>query len=330
MEIRGVEVEERRIWLFGTLGFLLLAALYTFSSVFWTVLFSLSAVYMLYPLRRRLVSRGFSERRASFLVTLGAFAALVILVVPFVFFGYQRIGVLTSFISELPAKLNLDVLGTNYTLDTSTLIEMARQRLSDTAVKIASALPSVALKSFLSLFVVFGVLYRPEAVVKYIMAVPPDSMTENVRGFHRRIRETLYGIYVVQAATATVTFLFSLPVFYFLGYEPFFALALFAGLLQFIPVLGPSLMIVGISAVDLLLGNVVRAFLNFTIGLIVIGALPDVILRPWLANKTMGQPALLYFLGFIGGVLTFGAAGVIVGPLVTALVLETLEQISEI
>jgi predicted PurR-regulated permease PerM len=156
----------------------------------------------------------------------------------------------------------------------------------------------------------------------------PDSMTPVLRKYHLRIRDTLYGIYVVQAATAFLTFLVALPVFWLLGYEAFFTLALLCGLLQFIPVVGPSVVIAAVAGFDLLGGMITRAFLVFVIGLLLIGALPDAVLRPRLANRATGLPASLYFLGFIGGVLTVGPIGIIVGPLVIALILETVELLA--
>jgi predicted PurR-regulated permease PerM len=40
------------------------------------------------------------------------------------------------------------------------------------------------------------------------------------------------------------------------------------------------------------------------------------------------MPATLYFIGFVGGVLSVGVVGVIAGPLIVALVAETVEILS--
>ena len=57
----------------------------------------------------------------------------------------------------------------------------------------------------------------------------------------------------------------------------------------------------------------------------VIGLLPDLVVRPQLASRQAKLPVSLYFVGFTGGVLTVGVIGVIVGPLAVAVLVETVE-----
>jgi predicted PurR-regulated permease PerM len=56
--------------------------------------------------------------------------------------------------------------------------------------------------------------------------------------------------------------------------------------------------------------------------------MPDALIRPRLAALTTGMPASLYFIGFTGGVLSVGVVGVIAGPLVIALLAETVQLLS--
>ncbi len=45
----------------------------------------------------------------------------------------------------------------------------------------------------------------------------------------------------------------------------------------------------------------------------------DNFLRPWLVGRDTKMPDLLILLGTLGGILLFGAEGVIIGPIVAAL-----------
>jgi predicted PurR-regulated permease PerM len=57
--------------------------------------------------------------------------------------------------------------------------------------------------------------------------------------------------------------------------------------------------------------------------------LPDVLIRPRLARETADLPGSLYFVGFVGGLLTLGPVGIIAGPLAVALVVEMADHLSE-
>ena len=65
------------------------------------------------------------------------------------------------------------------------------------------------------------------------------------------------------------------------------------------------------------------------IGLVVVAFVPDAVIRTQLADRTGRISPGLYFVGFVGGILTLGAIGVIVGPLVVSLLLEVIDMLSE-
>jgi predicted PurR-regulated permease PerM len=80
----------------------------------------------------------------------------------------------------------------------------------------------------------------------------------------------------------------------------------------------------GLAGLELVAGEVVRAALVFGLGGLLVGVLPDVLIRPRLARLTAGIPGSLYFVGFFGGLLSVGALGIIAGPLAVALVAEAV------
>ena len=57
----------------------------------------------------------------------------------------------------------------------------------------------------------------------------------------------------------------------------------------------------------------------------IIGLVPDLVVRPQLASRQAKLPVSLYF---VGGVLTVGVIGVIAGPLVVALLIETVQLLA--
>jgi predicted PurR-regulated permease PerM len=143
-----------------------------------------------------------------------------------------------------------------------------------------------------------------------------------------RVHDTLFAIYVLQLATAVGTFLIAAPVFVLLGYPFFITLATVCAVLQFIPILGPSLVLAAIAGFELLAGRPFQAALVFLVGGFFVAWLPDVFIRPRLARETANLSGGLYFIGFVGGLLSLGPVGVIAGPLVVAVVAELMNLVS--
>jgi len=118
-------------------------------------------------------------------------------------------------------------------------------------------------------------------------------------------------------------------VFWALGYGSPVLLAVIAGVLQFIPIIGPSVLVVALAVGDLLVEETGRAIAVLVLGLVLVSFVPDAVIRTQLADWTGRISPGLYFVGFVGGILTLGAVGLIVGPLVVSLLLEVIDMLSE-
>ena len=311
--------------LFVVVGVVTLAIL---SRVLQTVFFSITVAYVLYPVRRELVNRGAPRRVAAGAATVVGFVFVVLLVTPIVYALYARQAEIIDFLRDVPDTQPITAFGMTFVVDVSDLLERTQTAVSDAAIGLATAAPVVALKAFLFVFLVYALLLRPENAQSAAMRLIPGEYHDVAMGLHRQVRDTLFALYVLQAATAFGTFAVALVVFWALGYEAAFSLAVFSGVLQFIPVLGPSLLILAIAMVEVFAGQIGAAILVTAVGLVFVGFLPDAIIRPQLAPYTADIPASLYFIGFTGGVLSIGLVGFIAGPLVVALFVEAVELLT--
>ncbi|MFB6139978.1 MAG: AI-2E family transporter [Halosimplex sp.] len=312
--------------LFAGMGVLTLVIL---SRVIGTVFFAITVAYVLYPVRRMLVHRGVNRRIAAATATAVGFLFVVVIVGPIVYALYIRQGLLLGFLRSIPLEQPVTLFGMTYVIDVSELIVRVQRAVVDFAVRFAGAAPVLALKGFLFVFLAYGLLLRPGNVRRATLRLVPGEYHDVVLSLHRTVRDTLYALYVLQAATALGTFLVAYVVFWLLGYHTAFSLAVFCGLLQFIPVVGPSLLIVAVAAGQALAGEVTAALVVLIAGLVLIGFLPDALIRPRLASVTTGMPASLYFVGFTGGTLSLGVVGVIAGPLAVALLVEVVELVTD-
>ncbi|MFB6207611.1 MAG: AI-2E family transporter [Haloglomus sp.] len=317
----------RRLLAALVVGFSILCAVVLFD-VITTVFFAVTVAYVLYPIRQRLAERGLPAYWASAAVTGAAFGVVLVVAGAFAFVIYTRRTSVLALLRTIPAEVTVPLGEVTYTVDTTAILTTLRGGIQVLAVSVATAAPVIALKLFLFAILLFALLVRPGAAGRVAFAVTPPSYHDVLVALNRRVRETLYGIYVLQAATAVGTFLVALAVFWGLGYGAPFTLAVIAGVLQFIPIVGPSVLVAGLAAVDLVTGMPTRAVLVAVLGTVFVGFVPDAVIRPRLASRAAHLPTSLYFIGFTGGVLTVGLIGFIAGPLAVALLVEAVELLS--
>jgi predicted PurR-regulated permease PerM len=294
-----------------------------------TVFFAITVAYVLFPLSEWFVEQGLSKRLAATVTTAIAFLAGSLIAVPLGAVLYLRRRDLFTFFQQLPAEIPVTVGEMAYTIDVAALFLTLRSLVTSVAVALAAQTPILALKAVLFAILLYAMLWKPSAPKQPVYRTVPRQYHDVVDRLNDRLRGTLYAIYVLQAATAFGTFLVAWGLFAALGYRGAFALAVVAGILQFIPVVGPSVVVVAMGAAELVAGDTVGAALVLVLGLGLVGFLPDALIRPRLARYTTGMPASLYFVGFTGGVLTLGVVGFIAGPVVVALLLECLNLLAD-
>lgn len=320
---------DRRYVLGAVLGLLALGAAVMLADVLATVFFAVTVAYLLSPLRTELARRGLSPWGASLATTATAVLAVVVLALPLVAVVGVRIDAILTFLASLPPTVTVEFYGYSTTVtlaDTRAVVVAFGRRL---ARAFALAVPVLALKLTVFVMVVFALLSRTAETHRAVIAVVPHSYRDVVRALSQRTRATLFAIYVLQAATAAGTFVIALLFFFLLGYPYYLTLAVISALLQFLPVVGPSLLIGLLAVAHLVTGDPTQAALVFVLGALLVAWLPDVLIRPRLARETADLPGSLYFVGFVGGLLTLGTVGIIAGPLAVALVVEAAELLSD-
>lgn len=313
-------------------GLLVAVGLLT-AAVLWEVVevvfFAITVAYVLHPLRQRLVDRGLSRRIASGLVTTFAFVVVVVLLSPIVWTLFRRRGAILELLRNLPPKIPIEAFGVVMTLDTADLVSTASAIIRDIASSLAFSSVFLMLELGMFTILLYGLLLRPSAVGRAAFEITPPQYHDVLRALNDRVSGTLYALYVIQAATAVITFPIALVVFYLLGYSDALLLSVLSAILQFVPIVGPGMLAVGLAGYDIVIGMPDRAVGVIILGPLLIGLLPDLLVRPRLASSQAQLPASLYFVGFTGGVLTVGVIGIIAGPLVVALLVEVIDLLSE-
>lgn len=306
-------------------------SMYVLGEVFGTIFFAITVAYVLYPVRQRLVQWRLGSRTAAAASTVLAFVAVALLLAPLAVVLYLRLGDIRrlDLIRDLPAETVIEVGEMQFVIELSDVTTQAIDAAESLAVSIASAAPALAFKLFLFVLLVYALLVRPGDLSTALLQPVPQEYHDIVMSLHDRLRATLYAIYVLQVATAVGTFFIALAFFWLLDYEASFSLAVVSGILQFIPIIGPSVVVLAIAGFEASVGNTASATFVAGFGLLLIGFLPDALIRPQLASLTSGMPGSLYFIGFVGGVLSIGVVGVIAGPVVVGLLAEIGELLAD-
>ena len=319
---------ERRYVLGGLFAVLAVAAAVLLSDVVGTVFFAVTIAYLLVPLREELADRGVDPRTASVVVTVAAFVAVLAVLAPLVFIVASRLTETLALLADLPATYDFELLGRVYTVTVAEVRASLVDVVRSGGRRVLVSTPVLVVKFTLFVVLVYSLLQRSEALAQATLAVVPPAYRRVAKALNRRARNTLYGIYILQAATALGTFLIALPVFFVLGYDAVLTLSVVAAILQFIPIVGPSVLLLIVAGFHLSAGQFVSAILVLVVGGFFVAWLPDILIRPRLAKRAANLSAGVYFIGFVGGLLSMGAIGVIAGPLVVALVVEAATLLS--
>jgi len=258
-------------------------------------------------------------------VTTTAFLAGIGLLAPTAWTPFRRRGDIATLLANLPDTLPVEVTGITYVVDVASLADAASAVVRSLAFDLAASVPFLVLELGMYAIVLHGLMARPTAVGAAVFGIVPRNSHDVVRLLNARVSGTLSALYVIQAATAVLTFPIASLVFYALGYDDAFVLSVIAAVFQFVPVLGPGVLATGMAAVDLLTGMTRRAVAVAVLGPVLVGLVPNLVVRPQLASRKATLPVSLYFVGFVGGVLTLGAIGIIAGPLVVAVLVEVVE-----
>ncbi|QCS44221.1 AI-2E family transporter [Natrinema versiforme] len=294
-----------------------------------TILFALTVAYVLMPVQRWLVRRGLSEWLGALAATVVGFVAAIAVFSPIVVTLYFRTEQVLDAVEGLPRELSITVLEATYSIEAGEVQALAVGYLRDAATTFALALPVLAIKFALFVVLLFGLLLKGKEAGRAAVAPIPHDYRDVVYALTTRARETLYAIYVLQVATSIATLLIAYPLFWVLGYEGALTLSIVAAVLQFVPIIGPSMLIAPIAVYHVAAGDIVAATLIGVLGLGLVAWLPDIAVRPRLSRRSAGLPGSLYFVGFTGGLFTLGPIGIVVGPLLVAVFVEAVDLLAD-
>jgi predicted PurR-regulated permease PerM len=178
-----------------------------------------------------------------------------------------------------------------------------------------------------ALITLFFLLRDGKEFIRRLQGLLPMDREHQQRLFKNIVDAVLavvHGSFVV----AMVQGLLAGLAYYFLG-VPFAVLwGVVTAFVSLLPVGGSTLVSIPATIYLFLQGETIRAFVLLAWSLGIVGTV-DNILKPLLIGNRLGLPVLFLFFGILGGLALFGAVGIILGPVIFALLRALLDLYSE-
>ena len=183
-----------------------------------------------------------------------------------------------------------------------------------------TALPSIVISVFISLFSIYYILTNWDYLVKILTSYLPFKEKEKVSGeIGRATSQIVYGYVFI----ALLEFIIAFVGFKVAGASFYIVLPFLIALFAFIPLLGPAIVWVPTALYYYLAGEYYTATV-----IVITGVILSMVIDNILAPKIVGEKArihpLIMLLGVLGGIPLFGIFGFIIGPLILVYTLKLL------
>ncbi len=202
-------------------------------------------------------------------------------------------------------------------------VKAASVKLGDFAGDFVRGSLKQAVQLVLTFYLLFYFLRDRGAALKSLSFLSPLSRAQ-MELMYKRLGDSLHGTIFGTFTVAIVQGTLGGLMFWWLGLPAPLLWGVVMGLMSLIPILGTFVIWVPAALFLLLTGQAGKAAILFAWGVLVVSSI-DNILYPTLVGKRIHQHTILVFIAVIGGLVLFGAAGLILGPLVLTATASLLE-----
>lgn len=235
---------------------------------------------------------------------------------------YLDAGALRDLAAQIPGGSRVYDAVTTKRDGTSALMPAAE----DASAWVVSTLV-VVFQVLVAVFALFFMLRDRAGVVSTVRSYLPMTSSESTYFFERiqsMTHATIYG----SVTTAIVQGTLGGVMFAILGIQGALLWGVVMALLSLIPSAGAFVIWIPTAIVLAVQGDWTRAAILVGWGTLVVGTI-DNVLYPWLVGKEVRLHQLAVFIAIVGGLLAFGAAGLVLGPVIAAATLALLDIVQQ-
>jgi len=330
MEDGGIDIQRQSKYFFIALFVLIvLVSLFLIKSFVITIITGVLITYIFYPLYKKILNALRSENLAAFITIL---IVVIIIFIPLIFVANALINQSIQFFyraKEFDFSRVSDVVS-RYVGAEFDIAEYVADTLNTFSLSIAKntsefivSLPKKMLAFFVILFIMFYLFKEGKTILEKIKDHIP--LKESYRRpiterFNSVIYATLYGIVVtafIQGAVGTLgLWVFGVPSPILWG--------MVMVILAMLPFVGAAFVWFPAAVYKIFAGELVNGIGLLFYGLLIVSTIDNIIRPKIIGSKGKIHP-ILVLLGVLGGLEVFGLFGVIIGPLILAILTVFLE-----
>ncbi|HEY5928349.1 MAG TPA: AI-2E family transporter [Kofleriaceae bacterium] len=202
-----------------------------------------------------------------------------------------------------------------------------KDEAASTVTKALVATGSIVFHAVLMLIALFFLLVRGDDLVAWLDSISPlrGGRTRELLSTFRRVS---YAVIVSAGVTAAVQALAALVGFWIASVPSPYFFALVTFFFAFVPAIGAAVVCLFCAGLLVLTGHPYMAIFLAAWGILVVG-LVDNLVKPLLIKRGLEIHGAIVFFSLIGGLATFGAIGLLLGPLLVSLFLAVLRLYHE-
>lgn len=209
-------------------------------------------------------------------------------------------------------------------IDLTDAVKSATDWLADSAGRIAKGSALQVAGIVLTFYLLFFFLRDRQTALRAVRYLSPLSDLQTDR-LLKRVHDTIYATIYGTLAVSMVQGLLGGLMFWWLGLSAPLLWGVVMAMMGVVPVLGTFVVWVPASIFLALEGHWGSALVLALWGLLVVSTV-DNLLRPILVGNRLKLHTVLAFLSILGGLLLFGAAGFILGPVILTITMVLLES----
>lgn len=205
-------------------------------------------------------------------------------------------------------------------------IEILSQNITKTVVDWTFSLPYWGIRLFLAAFLSFYFVRDGRGIKEALMRMAPESNRPKFKRLLTACDAVVHGIVVGYLSKAIITGFLSIIVFSILDIGNPFIMGVIVAAFDFIPLIGPWTVFVGLFLWYTLQGDVVYGIEVAVICYLSISLVPELYIRPKVSGTISHVHPAVMLVGILGGLISMGAVGVLAGPLILGVIVVTIKS----
>jgi|SRR3989344_185114 len=278
--------------------------------------------YIVYPVHKKL-SQITNNTISAALITL---LIIIIILLPMISITKTVIKESAAIKSSETVKATIESV-TSY-IEESNYDNLIKDSISKSTefiqIKASKFLLDLPLKIFTFLVTIYAffafLLLGEETIKKLKKLIPAQNKEEIITNIKYTTNGIIYGMFI----TALLQFIIAFIAFKIIGTSAALLLALIIGFLAFIPMLGPVIIWLPYTIIELAKKDYTSAIILLILGAILF--LVDSILKAKIISSHAKLHPVIIIIGIFGGIMLFGIVGLVAGPVILSILATITES----